>query len=447
MTRSRRDGLYLLALGIAIFLLFGFALRFVAVDSMGDFKDVYHGTHCLLHHCDPYNQSELIHSYQVEPGESGAESTRRRQAETLYVNLPPTFLFVAPFAVLPMGLASGLWMLLTAASIITAAFLMWDLAADYAPIISGALIALLLADSAIVLANGNAAGIVISICVIAVWFFLKERFVLAGVLCLAASLAMKPHDAGLVWLFFLLAGGIHRKRALQTLAVIVVLTLAASLWVSRVAPNWMPELHANLAEISARGGNNDPGPAGPTSTSRATEAITDLQAVVSVFRDDPRIYNAASYFACGALLLVWSIATFRSRSSPELALFALAAVAPLAMLVLYHRAYDAKILFLTVPACAILWTEGGAIAKRALLVSTSAIVFTGEIPLAILFSLTKNLHPDTAGFFGKIETIVLMRPAPLILLAMSVFYLSVYLRRARAHRNLTQTGTPSAATP
>ena len=36
-------------------------------------------------------------------------------------------------------------------------------------------------------------------------------------MCLAISLMLKPHDAGLVWLYFLLAGGIYRKRALQAL--------------------------------------------------------------------------------------------------------------------------------------------------------------------------------------------------------------------------------------
>ncbi|MGA3371732.1 MAG: glycosyltransferase family 87 protein [Terracidiphilus sp.] len=430
MTKSRRDGLYLLALGIAVFVLFGFTLRFIAADSMRDFKDVYHGTRCLLHHCDPYNQSELMSFYQTEPGESSSESIQRRQSETLYVNLPPTFLFIAPIALLPLGLASALWMLLTAASLILAALLTWDLGADYAPIISGGLIGLLLANSAIVLGNGNPAGIVISLCVIAVWCFLKERFVLVGVLCLAIGLAMKPHDAALVWLYFLLAGGVHRKRALQILTVTLVLVLAATLWVSHSAPNWMPELRSNLAEISAHGGNNDPGPVGLTSKSRTPEVITDLQSAVSVFWDEPGFYNSVSYVVCGTLLLVWFIATLKVRRSPPLIWFALAAVAPLTLLVTYHRVYDAKLLLLAVPACALLWAEGGAIGRLALLVSTAGLVFTGEIPLAILIVLTKHLHPG-AGLFGKMETVLLMRPAPLILLAMAIFYLWIYLRRAR----------------
>ncbi len=49
------------------------------------------------------------------------------------------------------------------------------------------------------------------------------RCVWVGILCLAVSLAIKPHDGGLVWLYFILAGGAFRKRALQSLVVTLAL--------------------------------------------------------------------------------------------------------------------------------------------------------------------------------------------------------------------------------
>jgi hypothetical protein len=107
----------------------------------------------------------------------------------------------------------------------------------------------------------------------------------------------------------------------------------------------------------------------------------------------------------------------------------LAAVAPLTLLVTYHRAYDAKILLLTIPACAMLWAQGGATAKVALLVTTVGVVCTGEIPLAILLSMTKSL--SAVGLLGEIQTVLLTRQAPLALLAMTIFYLLIYMRRAR----------------
>jgi len=50
----------------------------------------------------------------------------------------------------------------------------------------------------------------------------------AGILCFAISLAVKPHVAGMVLLYFLLANARYRKRALQTLAVTALTLLASS---------------------------------------------------------------------------------------------------------------------------------------------------------------------------------------------------------------------------
>jgi len=147
-----------------------------------------------------------------------------------------------------------------AASLTTAAFLMWNLAAERAPLLAGALIALILVNSEVVMIIGNAAAVAIGLCVIAVWCLLKNRFAGIGMVCLALSLLLKPHDAGLVWLYFLLAGGAYRKRALQTLLVVVLVAIPAVVWVSQVSPHWMQELHTNLALASARGDLNDPGP-------------------------------------------------------------------------------------------------------------------------------------------------------------------------------------------
>jgi uncharacterized membrane protein (UPF0136 family) len=263
--------------------------------------------------------------------------------------------------------------------------------------------------------------------VVAVWCFLEERFVPAGILCLAISLVFKPQGAGLVWLYFLLAGGVYRKRALQTLLVTAVLAIPAILWVTHIAPHWIEELHANLSASSAHGGINEPGPS--SLTGRTLGMVIDLQAVISVFWSNPRIYNPVSYLICGALLLAGAARTLRSRLSLPGAWLALAAIAAIYMLPVYHRQYDAKLLLLTVPACAMLWAEGGPIGWIALLLNTAGIVLTGDIPSAILLIFTRNLNLSPAGLAGKILTAVLLEPTPLILLAMGIFYLWVYLRR------------------
>ena len=84
-----------------------------------------------------------------------------------------------------------------------------------------------------------------------VWCFVRERFIPVGVICLAFSLMLKPHDAAFVWLYFLLAGGVYRKRAVQTLVAVVALSAPLLIWITIVAPQWLPELRFNLAALSA----------------------------------------------------------------------------------------------------------------------------------------------------------------------------------------------------
>ncbi len=314
---------------------------------------------------------------------------------TLYVNLPTTFLFVAPLAMLPIWAAQAIWLLLIAGLFLLTAILMWRLGESSSPGVSIFLICILLIESEHTFALGNTAGFVIGLCVLSVWCLLREQYVTVGVLCLAASLAIKPHDAGLVWLYFLLAGGVNRKRALQALAITVVLSVSALAWVTLVAPHWIEDWSANMVTISGPNGLNNPGPNSVTGNSPGM--VIDLQAIMAVFRDDPRIYNAISYAVCGAMLLVWAATKLKSKFSPARALFALAAVVPLTMLVTYHRPYDAKLLLLTIPACAMVWAEGRAIRWVALLVSTLRIVITDELPLAVVVILTRKLHMETAG--------------------------------------------------
>jgi hypothetical protein len=428
LSRLKKDGLYLLVLGAAVFLLFGFFLQYSASDSREDFRAVVYGARCLVHNCDPYNQNELFQYYERELGTQAA-SHFRSHTLTLYVNLPATILLTSPLAMLPFGISSLVWSIITSAGLILGSFLIWDVSSSYAPVLSAALIAISLVSGAIVLGNGNPAGIVVASCLIAVWCFLKDRFTLAGVLCLALSLALKPHDAGLVWLYFFLMGGRFRKRALQTMAITALFSVAAVLWVSRSAPNWLPELRSNMATMAAHGGNNDPGPAGPTSRDRAIETIVNLQSAVSLIRDSPRFYNTITLFVCGFLFLSWSIGVFLCPRTLTLTWLALATVAPLTMLVIYHRAYDTRLLMLAIPACAMLAGEKGKIGKAALVITTLGLIFTGELPYGLYRPLVSTIQIPVDRP-SSLLTLVLTRPAPLVLLLMAGFYLWVFLNRS-----------------
>jgi hypothetical protein len=429
MTKARLDGLYLVLLGSVAFLLLGVALERSAPAPLADFKALYYPSRCLIQQHDPYMESEVRRIYEAEGGNRPLDSAKTGQIATENVYPPSALFFMAPFAMLPWGPVHILWIALTAGSFVLASLLIWNLGANYAPIVSGVLIGFLLANSESLLITGNAAGIAISLCVVAVWCFLRERFVPVGIACLAVSLALKPHDAGLVWLYFLLAPGVFRKRALQTLAVTTAISLLAVLWVGHVAPQWMQEWHSNVAAFSVHGGVNDPGPA--STGGHGLDMLVSLQTAISVLWDDPRFYNLVSYLICAPLVLAWGFITLRSRPSTRRAWLALAAITALSMLPVYHRQVDARLLLLTVPACAMLWAEGGRIGRLALAVTTAGLVLTGDIPWAIFFGVTSKLHLPANALTGKVLVAVQVFPVPLILLAVGVFYLWIYARSGR----------------
>ena len=435
MKRIRTDSLYILLLGATIFVTLGWN------GSMGDFKGVYYGAKCLAQHCDPYNPDEMLRVQPVQGVDSN--DLIQRQSVTLSVYLPTIFLLTYPITLLGWQLGHFVWIFLTAIGFILASVLAWNLSVDNAPLLSGSLIGFILANGFGFLFLGNTAGIVVSLCVIAVWCFVRQRFAVAGVLCLAVSLVVKPHDAGLIWLFFLLAGGTFRKRALQTLLVCTLIAIPAVVWISNVAPHWTQELRSNIALSSSAIGRDNPGPS--SLTAHQGGVIVDIQTILSVFRDDPRFYDPATYLFIGSIILLWSLITARTRLSPSTTWLALAAIAPLSLLPTYHRSHDAKILLLSIPACAMLWAEGGLIRRLAVTLTSAGIVFTGDFPLWAMAWLTRRAQIP-GDIFGKIRAIILTRPIPLVLLAMGMFYLWLYFERTRYHSqpsNLTASVPPS----
>jgi len=425
-TRARRDGLILLLLGSVIFVLLGAALENSAATPSSDFRALYYPARTLANNSDPYSIPQVSSVYQADSAHFPRDDWKARVIATCNVYPPTAFTFMFPFAMLEWGPAHILWLILTAVGILFVCFLIWNIGAVYAPLASGALIALFLVNSELLMISSNAAGIVVSFCIIAVLCFLRNRFVAVGILCLAISLTIKPQETGLVWLYFLLAGGIYRKRALQTLLVTVAISLPAVLWVWRVSPHWLAEWHSNLAVFSARGGINDPGPA--SAGGHGLAMVISLQSILSVFRDDPHFYNLGSYTVAAPLLAVWAIITLRGRISPSKTWLALASIAAISMLPVYHRQYDAKLLLLTLPACVMLWAEGRPLGRLALLVNTAGFVLTGDLTWAILLGLIGHLHLDGTGFSGWLSTALQVFPAPLMLLGMAIFYLWIYAR-------------------
>ena len=428
ITKACRIGLMALLLASGFSAFFAVILQRLPHAGIVDFRIVYLAAKCMIEHRDPYSEKEFLRVFQEGGGTVPTDPVDRRKFEDAVmavVYLPTALLFIAPFSVLGWGVAQVLWTILTIGLFTLACCLIWSIATDSSPPVSACLMAFMLANAEVVFAFGNAAGAAVSLCAIAVWCFFTERFAFAGVLCLSASLAIKPHDSAAVWLYLLIAGGIFRKRAVQSLIVVFGLSILAVVWTHQVSPHWLKEIHSNLELASARGGFADPGPAGISNGTGGM--MVNLQTVFSIFRDEPRFYNRAASVLCAPLFIAWFMRTLRAGTERGQMWLALAALAPLSMLPVYHRPYDAKLLLLAVPACAAIWAQGGVRRWFALVTTALAIVVTSDFPFALLMMWSRRMPTDSIGVSNQILTVVIARPAPLILLAMSIFYVWVYV--------------------
>jgi hypothetical protein len=437
MSKTGPIAVLLILLSSGISILTGVLLDHSSGAGTANYRAIYYGARCVIDRTDPYRPDDFLRVYSRESGQFPSDPHKKQlflRAVPICVNLPTTLFLVAPLAILSWGVSHVIWLALIALSYTVAGVLAHDLAADYAPRFSLFLICLMLANSEVLFAVGNTAGIAVSLCVIAMWCFIRKRGIWIGTLFLALSLALKPHDAGLLWAFLLIAGGELRKRAAWTLGIAFAIALPSMLWISTVAPHWNQELKANLSTTSQRGDISDPG---PSSISRqgSADVIISLQTVLSLFRDDPAFYNPVSLLICGSISAIILVVTIRARMGLPDAWYAIASIAALTMLPSYHRPYDAKLLLLAVPAAAMLCAEGGKAGRIAVGLNAAAVLLCGDISLAILTLLTAHLNIISMSPTEKLLTMPFLRPVPLVLLALAVFNLWIWMQRAGHDRN------------
>ena len=253
---------------------------------------------------------------------------------------------------------------------------------------------------------------------------------------MAVSLAYKPHISGLVWLYLLIAGGTHRKRAMQVLLVTTGICLTALLWVTVMpeSSHWLNELQANIAGTTGPGGVADPGPHNPTRV--GASAFLNLQTIVSLFWDDPSIYNMVSRLICACFLLAWLYPVFRLPPSREKDFRAIAVVACVALLAVYHQQEDSALLLLTLPAFALTMAD-----KRAVCGYLPSAWFSSHLSLfqtSIRHSLSSILRVHSCPWADG-GTILWLRQLPTCLLILAVFYLAIFYSEVARRRKQSKT--------
>src|ERR1039458_1558372 len=134
MTKTRRISVFLILLSSAISIFCGSALDRSSPAGMANFRAIYYGARCLIHHKDPYKEADFLQVYAAEGGEFPTDPNKAllfRRAVPICVNLPTTLFLIAPLALLAWGPAHLLWLILMASSFLLAAFLAFDLVGEH----------------------------------------------------------------------------------------------------------------------------------------------------------------------------------------------------------------------------------------------------------------------------------------------------------------------------
>ncbi len=376
-----------------------------------DFKQPYASARCLLTGCDPYSEPATRAAFLAAGGRDDDKIVFDP-----YSALYPPFSLVAllPVAALPYPTAHAVWEALIAAGFSLAALLAAQLCLDAgagAALAPVALLSALTASSTILLMLGQISGVVIALVVIAFFCLLRERFLPAAAVCFFVALMLKPHDAALPFLYLLFAGPRWRRVFYVAAGLSIVFAGASLLWFAHApaAAHWLAELEANLQGNAAPGSVNSPAPGHPQAVN-----LTDLQAVFAAVRDRARFYNGTALALSVLLFGAWLAPVVRLRNGLPKHLPAIAAMACLALLPIYHRQYDTRILLLAFPAVAFVLARRRAWGFVGLSLLTVATVVSTHQYL-------NRLIPGSAGA-GPARTLALYRPMPEVLLLLFLYF-------------------------
>lgn len=393
-----------------------------------DFTPVYTGARCLLTGCDPYNPADLEKQYFANGGQ---EKQRPHWKRDPPVYPPSTFLVASPFTALKLPAARLIWAAISAASLIVCVGFVWLILPPFSRWIPTILGSLFLIESTNTLVPlGQPATLAISLLVIGAILYLHNRYIPLATVMLLLSLALKPQMGGLIALYFVVRK-IHWRAAVLAIGGAVTILLIAGLILKAHAASshWIPELRAGVASTEMPGAVNDPRPG-------QSDAIgfTNLQAITSAFTEDAKKYNAAAYGFFAVILVAWVSEIAKNDEELSNHYIAVAGLATISFLPVYHRAYDTVLLILTSPAIATIYYRRRQWLGPILVVA--AILQAASASVQDYVQDFLNQHAEAQHLLhNKFLFVLLMRQQALEVLGLAILYLAaMFMSREPASR-------------
>ena len=271
---------------------------------------------------------------------------------------------VAVLAVLSLSLGSPLYSLQSLA--------LWIMGLTWAPWHTG-------------MATGNLAIPAISIGIIGWWAGEQQRIWAASVFLLA-SLMLKP-QIGAVFVVMLVLRRCW-KPVLVSLTGWGAIFIAIALWMQKHIPGSWQDYRMQINAFLIAGHENDPSAANPL-----RHDLINLQRLLyTVF--ESRWAVSGVMLALVGLLAFGLMAKHKNKKELPSSLLTSAAVVTLALLVFYHRFYDASLLLFAVAWAFSRWNEGAAMKYSAGAVLVGCLPFLVPGAASLAWAVNRGYFPD-----------------------------------------------------
>jgi hypothetical protein len=341
---------YLVPAMILLFVLS--AISFLVRASYGlrfqpDFIPVYAGARCLIVGCNPYDTDQLEALY-VQQGVPTEELMSWDSSLPVYP--PSTFVLLAPIAAMPYTAARLCWFLLLGLLYVTATAAIFQMCPREHRVLALLLCSWMMIRSSRSLMIGQPVVLAVALLGIGCALLFHKRLLWLGAVCLALSVAVKPH-IGLLVVSFLAIRGIHRKYAFFALTgALGLLLLGGGILSSRAASgHWISDLRTNMATAGLTDRPSDPTP------HLNWVARVDLQSLFAVFTHNPATYRWLTYAVFLAVVMLFAMSLTRFKLGKDAGLVALAALAGISLMPVYHSNADVVMMMIAIPGVVVVW--------------------------------------------------------------------------------------------
>jgi Glycosyltransferase family 87 len=352
-------------------------LRFPYAANWNDLAQNYAATRLWLRGQDFARPENFASLWEKEVHATVSPGTTR----THIAPPPGTLVLLAPIAVLPWPAAKLVWPMLLVAA---AGTIIWSLArlvgfTRSQPRTYGFVaFCLALAPLHTGIAGGNETIIVVALCTLGILLASERHDVVAGVL-FGAACSLKPHIGAFLLLYYLLRWRWRVFTAAVAFGMLLVLIVILRMQIAGVS--WVHDYFHNIQVLAAGNRIDD-----FTSANPIRFLLINLQVVFYSFTSSATSANIFALATGTLLIAIWGYLTLR-ETAKETELLALATIAVIGLLPVYHRLYDASIL--SIPACwciSELTSEMRRVARVALFIMVP-FLFPGA---AVLQQLARN---------------------------------------------------------